>query len=75
MTRGDTISSLSRLFERVDIEAVQWYGVRVFTGHLGDRLPDATLPEIMQLEWEAGRRDPYRSVARLIHLIGRKSPR
>ena len=75
MTRGDTISSLSRLFERVDIEAVQWYGVRVFTGHLGDRLSDATLPEIMQLEWEAGRRDPYRSVARLIHLIGRKSPR
>jgi S-adenosylmethionine-dependent methyltransferase len=75
VTRGDTISSLSRLFERVGIEAVQWYGVRVFTDHLGDRLPDATLPEIVQLEWEAGRRDPYRSVARLIHLIGRKSPR
>jgi S-adenosylmethionine-dependent methyltransferase len=75
VTRGDTISSLSRLFERVGIEAVQWYGVRVFTDHLGDRLPNATLPEIVQLEWEAGRRDPYRSVARLIHLIGRKSPR
>jgi hypothetical protein len=29
---------------------------------------------VLDLEWEAGRRDPYRSVARLIHLVGRKKP-
>jgi S-adenosylmethionine-dependent methyltransferase len=75
VTRGDKISGLSRLFEGVGIEAVQWYGVRIFTDHLGDRPPGVNLADIVRLEWEAGRRDPYRSVARLIHLIGRKSSR
>ena len=72
VTRGDTIETLSRLFERVGIEVVRWYGVRVFTDHLGDRPPDADLTDVLRLEWEAGRRDPYRSVARLFHLIGQK---
>ncbi len=74
VTRGDTVASLCELFERVGIEAVWWYGVRVFTDHLGDRLPDTNLQDVLQLEWEAGRRDPYRHMARLIHLIGRRSP-
>lgn len=46
--------------------------VRVFTDHLGDRMPGGDLPEVLELEWEAGRREPYRSVARLVHLVGRK---
>jgi SAM-dependent methyltransferase len=75
MTRGDTIETLSRLFERVGIEVVRWYGVRVFTDHLGNRPPDPALPDVLRLEWEAGRRDPYRHVARLIHVIGRRSSR
>ncbi len=73
VTRGDTVTALSELFERVGVEVVRWYGVRVFTDHLGDRPPDAALPDILRLEWEAGRRDPYRRVARLIHLIGHRS--
>jgi S-adenosylmethionine-dependent methyltransferase len=48
--------------------------VRVFTDHLGDRMPGEDLPEVLDLEWEAGRREPYRSVARLVHLVGRKKP-
>jgi S-adenosylmethionine-dependent methyltransferase len=44
----------------------------VFTDHLGDRMQGDSLPEMLELEWEAGRRDPYRSVARLIHLLGCK---
>jgi S-adenosylmethionine-dependent methyltransferase len=71
VTRGDTIEGLSALFEEAGIELVRWYGVRVFTEHLGDRAPDPNLAEVVDLEWEAGGRDPYRSVARLIHLIGR----
>lgn len=35
-------------------------------------MPGKDLSEVLELEWEAGRRDPYRSVARLIHLVGRK---
>lgn len=72
VTRGDTVADLSTLFGRAGIEPVRWYGVRVFTDHLGDRPPEANLRDVMQLEWEAGQRDPYRSVARLIHLIGRR---
>jgi S-adenosylmethionine-dependent methyltransferase len=74
VTRGDTVEGLAALFEGNGIEVVQWYGVRVFTDHLGDRLPDANLPDVLELEWEAGRREPYRSIARLIHVVGRKRP-
>ncbi|HEX6709063.1 MAG TPA: methyltransferase domain-containing protein [Rubrobacter sp.] len=72
VTRGDTVEDLYGAFREAGVEAVQWYGVRVFTDHLGDRMPGEDLPEILEMEWEAGRRDPYRSVARLIHLVGRK---
>ena len=49
-----------------------WYGVRGFADHLGEKLPGEDLPEVLELEWEAGKREPYRSVARLIHVLGRK---
>lgn len=75
VTRGDTVEGLFETFGEAGIEAVRWYGVRVFTDHLDDSMPGADLPNILRLEWEAGRRDPYRSVARLIHAVGRKSSR
>ncbi len=63
------------MVKKAGAEVVEWYGVRVFTDHLGDDSPpDPTLlEEIIKLEWEAGRRHPYRGVARLIHLIGSPS--
>jgi S-adenosylmethionine-dependent methyltransferase len=73
-TRGDTVENLYGAFREAGVEALKWYGVRVFTDHLGDRTPGEDLPEVLELEWEAGRREPYRSVARLIHLLGRKKP-
>lgn len=72
VTRGDTVEGLSALFKEAGIETTRWYGVRVFTDHLGDRPPVANLPSILKLEWKAGLRDPYRSVARLIHLVGQR---
>ena len=72
VTRGDTVEGLSALFEEARIGITRWYGVRVFTDHLGDRPPDPNLPSILELEWKAGRSDPYRSVARLIHLVGQR---
>ena len=55
--------------------ARRWMGRRS-TGALPRRsyVSVEDLPEVLELEWEAGRRDPYRSVARLIHLVGRKKP-
>ena len=74
MTRGDTVGGLSAAFAEAGLTVEQWYGVRVFTDHLGDSTPDESLPEILELEWEGGKRDPYRSVGRLIHVVGRKKP-
>jgi SAM-dependent methyltransferase len=72
ITRGDTVEGLYLAFWEAGIEALRWYGVRVFTDHLGERMPGDDLPEMLELEWEGGRRDPYRSVARMIHVLGRK---
>jgi S-adenosylmethionine-dependent methyltransferase len=74
ITRGDTVESVYGTFGEAGVEALRWYGVRVFTDHLGERTPADDLPDMLELEWEAGRRDPYKSVARLIHVLGRKKP-
>lgn len=72
VTRTDTVLELTAKLEEYGIRLEQWYGVRVFTDHLDDRPPGPELPEVLEAEWEAGRRDPYRGVARLVHLVGRK---
>jgi S-adenosylmethionine-dependent methyltransferase len=48
----------------------RWHGVRVFTDHREQ--PAASADEfehILSVEREAGRRDPYRAVAALLHLL------
>jgi hypothetical protein len=74
ITRGDTVEKLYEAFREAGVEALQWYGVRVLTDHLGNRMPGEDLPEVLELEWEAGQREPYKSVSRLLHLVGRKKP-
>jgi hypothetical protein len=37
-------------------------------------MPSEDLLEVLEPGWRAEQRDPYRSVARLIHLVGRKEP-
>ena len=53
----------------------RWYGVRVFTDHRekADGSEDE-LERILAVEREAGRRDPYRAVAALLHLLYRATP-
>jgi hypothetical protein len=46
--------------------------VRTVTDHLGEIPPPPEIEQILELEWEMGRRDPYRGMARLIHLIARR---
>lgn len=72
VTRGDTIEGLSEACREVGLVMERWYGVRTFTDHLGDAPPGHDLPDVLELEWEAGERDPYRSVSRLIHVLARK---
>lgn len=52
----------------------RWYGVRVFTDHLDEPAPEpAELALIVQAELEASRRDPYRGVAALLHVVYARS--
>jgi hypothetical protein len=70
-TTAHTVAELSNFLRDVGMEIACWYGVRLFTDHLGDRPPDpASLADVIQAEWEAGRHDPYRALARLLHVVG-----
>jgi SAM-dependent methyltransferase len=53
----------------------RWWGVRVFTDHLdGDPPTGPALQELLDAETVAGGRDPYRSVAALLHLVFTRTP-
>lgn len=71
-TRGDTIEGLESSLGRNGIDVVAWYGVRVLTDHLGGTPPVRDLDTVLKAEWEAGQRDPYRRVGRLLHVLGRR---
>lgn len=71
-TRAHRIDDLIRLLSARSIRVSAWYGIRVFTDHVGAQAPGADLPAILSAEFEAGKRDPYRRVARLLHVVGEK---
>jgi S-adenosylmethionine-dependent methyltransferase len=73
LTRGDTVEELTEVLARNYIDLLAWYGIRVFTNHLSGPPPTTGWDELVEAEWEAGRRNPYRALARLIHLVGRRS--
>jgi S-adenosylmethionine-dependent methyltransferase len=72
-TRGDRIEALSAMLADRGIDPIAWYGVRLFTdGWTRDR--PATDPEdlVLEVELAASRRDPYRRLSRLFHLLGHR---
>ena len=72
-TRGDDVESVSRALHDRGVDPVAWYGVRLFTDGWAPERP-ATDPEdlVLRVELEASRRDPYRRLSRLFHLVGRR---
>jgi S-adenosylmethionine-dependent methyltransferase len=73
--RADRLADLTATLARRRMPVVQWYGVRVFTDTAASDAPlpdDATLDAIVQSEERAGRTDPYRHVAALLHLIAKR---
>ena len=79
-TRADRVEHLSELLEAQGVEPVRWYGVWLFTDWLefsGAELDPSDAKQVAAtaaVELEAGRRDPYRQLSRVFHLVGRKSP-
>lgn len=70
--RADRLTDLTAALARREMAVSKWYGVRVFTDTAESDAPlpdEATLAAIMRLEERAGRTDPYRHVAALLHLI------
>ncbi len=72
-TRADTVDEITRRLETRGIDIVAWYGVRLFTDlWQGPEPADEDVAAILAVELEASRRDPYRRLSRLFHLIGRR---
>jgi SAM-dependent methyltransferase len=71
--RADRLADLTARLAGYGLDVTAWYGVRVFT----DTAPgDAELPPdletLLACEERAGRTDPYRGVAALLHVIARR---
>ncbi|ANP54594.1 SAM-dependent methyltransferase [Streptomyces griseochromogenes] len=69
--RADRLSALTATLAGIAAPLHAWYGVRVFTDTAED---DAEIPgdleTLLAVEERAGRTDPYRGVAALLHLCG-----
>jgi S-adenosylmethionine-dependent methyltransferase len=69
-TRADTVDGLTDMFADSGVDRVAWYGVRLFTdGWTADGAADDR-EEVLQVELEASRRDPYRAMSRMFHFVG-----
>lgn len=76
--RADTVEELSDLLRRRNVVPIRWYGVWLFVDWLEfsgvDLDPDDAreAAAAAAVELEASRRDPYRQLSRVFHLVGRK---
>ena len=78
--RADTVEEVSELVQSGGVEPVRWYGVWLFVDWLefsGAELDPSDAKQVAAtaaVELEASRRDPYRQLSRVFHLVGRKGP-
>ncbi len=78
--RAHTVEELSELMRTHGVDPLRWYGVWLFVDWLefsGVRLDPGDSEQVAAtaaVELEASRRDPYRRLSRVFHLLGRKAP-
>ena len=79
-TWGYTVDEISELIRSRGVEPLRWYGVWLFVDWLdfsGAKLDPSDSTQVAAaaaVELEASRRDPYRQLSRVFHLVGRKGP-
>jgi len=77
-TRADTVEELGELLRSRGVQPVRWYGVWLFVDWLDfsgadlDHTDSQEVAAAAEVELEAGRRDPYRQLSRVFHLVARK---
>ncbi|MGH9018466.1 MAG: class I SAM-dependent methyltransferase [Acidimicrobiales bacterium] len=77
--RADTVEEVGELLRSRGVEPVRWYGVWLFVDWLEfggvhlDPNDAAGVAAAAAVELEASRRDPYRQLSRVFHLVGRKA--
>jgi SAM-dependent methyltransferase len=77
--RADTVDELSALLRASGVEPLRWHGVWLFVDWLefsGTELDPSDAEQVAAIaavELEASRRDPYRQLSRVFHLIGKKA--
>jgi S-adenosylmethionine-dependent methyltransferase len=71
-SRADSVDAISDLLAELKACPRTWYGIRIFTDHLGEVPVGSDFDDILELEWAAGLREPYRRVARLFHVIAHR---
>ena len=78
--RAHTVEELGDLLRSRGVEPGRWYGVWLFVDWLefsGVELDPGDAEQVAAtaaVELEASRRDPYRQLSRVFHLVGRKGP-
>jgi S-adenosylmethionine-dependent methyltransferase len=73
--RADEPGEVQAALAVAGADTVAWYGVRLFTDHWGQLPLDDEFAQLVAAEEEAGRRDPFRSLAALTHTIARVDAR
>ncbi|MFD7867261.1 class I SAM-dependent methyltransferase [Streptomyces sp. NPDC057682] len=71
--RADRLADLTATLAGIAAPLHAWYGVRIFTDNVSNDVelpPAAELERVLAAEDRAGRTDPYRGVAALLHLCG-----
>jgi len=72
------VDEISELLHGQGVSPLRWYGVWLFVDWLGfsgvelDPSDTAQVAATAAVELEASRRDPYRQLSRVFHLLGRR---
>ncbi|MFI9591181.1 methyltransferase [Nonomuraea sp. NPDC052265] len=68
-SRAHTVAEVEAMLAAAGAFTTVWYGLRMFTDHFGDRPVGEDFNLILDAEWQAGRREPYRRIGRLLHFL------
>jgi S-adenosylmethionine-dependent methyltransferase len=71
--RADEPAEVDESLRSNGAKLLDWYGVRLFTDHWGDQSPPDDFELLVEAEYQAGKRDPYRQLTSLTHVIAQRS--